>query len=117
MSLLLLESEAFSVGESDEEFVLEHFLGGVGREDELVETGVGLRQHVRVSPPAGYLEHHLTHATNGDAVTAGGEEEEELLLAHRHLAHHLPEPSVHNDIRSRVLASCSLTSTTYLLHT
>lgn len=53
---------------------------------------MSLGEHVGVSSPAGDLEGHLSHASYGDAIAAGGEKEEPLLLRDCHFVDHLPEP-------------------------
>ena len=59
----------------------------------MVETSMCLGKHLRMALPTGYLEDHLSHSPHRDAVAAGRKEQQLLLLTHRHLAEHLPEPA------------------------
>ena len=58
----------------------------------MIKARMRLREHVIMTLPAADLKGHFRHAANGDAVAAGSEGKQLLLLAHRHVAQNLPEP-------------------------
>lgn len=87
-----LQPEPLSIIQGNEQLVPQRSLVSVRRKDQLIEARVGLGEHVRVSSPARYLEGHLSHASYGNSVTPGGEEEEPLLLRDGHFVDNFPEP-------------------------
>ena len=72
--LNLFHAEPFSIRNGNNK-LFTHDLGVVvPGEDELVEAGVCLGQHVQVVSLGSYLERHFLDAADGDPVTPGCEQ-------------------------------------------